>query len=564
MCTGLVFPAWQARAIRELLALGGVEPALLIVDDRASANRPVATSVVERLRRGDAVWAAFSRYVARRSKATEPVDLSEVLAATPVLRCRVRRQGRFSEIFEPEDVEEIRKHELDFIIRFAFGVIRGDILRAARLGVWSFHHDDEERYRGGPPCFWEIYSSDPVTGSMLQRLTDRLDGGVVLHKGYFATIRHSYVRSRDSAYFGSADWPARVCKDIQNGAATYLEAAPSSSTANVYRNPRARQMVVFAAKLSWNLVAAQIRGGLLSDQWNVGIIDSPIHTLLEPDALSEVRWLPDNPKTRYIADPFAAQLDGHLEILVEDFDYRTNRGVISAIRAASNGSFHSPQPVMDLGIHASYPYLISHGGEWYCVPEIAESHAISLFKARKFPEDWEKVATLVKDFDALDPTVFRHGDFWWLLCTDRKRGPNTKLWGWYAQDLLGPWTAHGANPLKTDVRSSRPAGTPFVHDGILYRPAQDDSRTYGGAVTVNRVLALSPTEFREEIVKTLEPQRQGPYGDGLHTITAAGDVTILDGKRRVFVWSGFNREVRARAQKFVRIGGYVPSAGGSS
>jgi len=44
------------------------------------------------------------------------------------------------------------------------------------FGVWSWHHGDEDKYRGGPPAFWEIVNADPVTGALLQRLTERLDG----------------------------------------------------------------------------------------------------------------------------------------------------------------------------------------------------------------------------------------------------------------------------------------------------------------------------------------------------------------------------------------------------
>src|SRR3569833_971384 len=69
---------------------------------------------------------------------------------------------------------------------------------------------------------------------------------------------------------------------------------------------------------------------------------------------------------------------------------------------------------------------------------------------------------------------------------------------WYAQDILGPWTPHAANPDKTDVGSARPAGATFESDGVLYRPAQDSSHTYGGRVVINRVLALTPETFREE------------------------------------------------------------------
>jgi hypothetical protein len=155
-------------------------------------------------------------------------------------------------------VRTIREHGLDFILRFSFGIIRGEVLSSARFGIWSFHHGDEEKYRGAPPCFWEIYDGDAVTGSMLQRLTDRLDAGVVLHKGFFRTIDHSYVRNRDQAFFGSGEWPARVCKDVYSDVAAYLDVSPSASTAPLRRNPTARQVIRFLLTLGRNFVRNQI------------------------------------------------------------------------------------------------------------------------------------------------------------------------------------------------------------------------------------------------------------------------------------------------------------------
>jgi hypothetical protein len=95
--------------------------------------------------------------------------------------------------------------------------------------------------------------------------------------------------------------------------------------------------------------------------------------------------------------------------------------------------------------------------------------------------------------------------------------------------------------VKVDVRSARPAGTPFVVDGTLYRPAQDCSRTYGGRVTINRVLILTPLAFREEPFAFVDPDPEGPYPDGLHTLSQVGNVTLIDGKRTLFVPVEFRR-----------------------
>jgi hypothetical protein len=42
--------------------------------------------------------------------------------------------------------------------------------------VWSYHHGDNEFYRGGPPHFWELYEKAPLSGVILQVLTEELDG----------------------------------------------------------------------------------------------------------------------------------------------------------------------------------------------------------------------------------------------------------------------------------------------------------------------------------------------------------------------------------------------------
>ena len=65
----------------------------------------------------------------------------------------------------------------DVLVRFGFGIVKGPMLDLPTHGVWGFHHGDEEKFRGGPPGFWEIMHDDPVTGAVLQRLTEKLDAG---------------------------------------------------------------------------------------------------------------------------------------------------------------------------------------------------------------------------------------------------------------------------------------------------------------------------------------------------------------------------------------------------
>src|SRR5207247_10317157 len=126
--------------------------------------------------------------------------------------------------------------------------------------------------------------------------------------------------------------------------------------------------------------------------------------------------------------------------------------------------------------------VIEAGGATYCIPETGQSNEVALFQAVDYPSTWTKVAVLVPDFAGVDPTVFRHEGRWWLMCTSAGPHEDAKLSVWQSRDLLGPWTRHVMNPVKIDVRGTRPGGPPFVADGALYRPTQDCSKMYGWRV----------------------------------------------------------------------------------
>jgi hypothetical protein len=265
--------------------------------------------------------------------------------------------------------------------------------------------------------------------------------------------------------------------------------------------------------------------------WGIGIAEEPIGVFLQPGVRPRVRWLTPSKKGICHADPFAIRKDETLHIFCEEFDYKIDKGRIVYIKLADDSPPSEPRPTIQLPTHMSYPYLLEHQGDVYCIPETYESRKIQLFRAKTFPLEWETVTTLVDNFAGIDPTVFHYEDRWWLTCCDQETGPFDRLFIWHASDLFGTWTPHPANPVKVDLNSSRPAGTPFMHKGHLYRPAQDCSITYGGRVVLNRVTKITTTEFEEEAEVAVAPYADSEYPHGLHTLSSAGSVTVLDGKR---------------------------------
>ncbi len=276
-------------------------------------------------------------------------------------------------------------------------------------------------------------------------------------------------------------------------------------------------------------------------QWNIGVLNVPIGTLLAPGGYNDasIEWLPLEGRKSFLADPFAVVRGGTLHILCESFSYRESRGHVCTLDYSGGRVTRQLEAAITLPVHMSYPFLVEDGGSVYCVPETADAGEVAIYRADDFPRRWSKAGVLLEGFAGVDPTVFRHDGRWWLLCTEKGAREDVELRAWHAADLLGPWTPHARNPVKSDVRGARPAGPPFVHEGALYRPAQDCSKQYGWRIAVQRVTRLSPTEFAEEPVAVLEASPDSPFPRGRHTLTPVGDLVLVDGRRDVFVPAAF-------------------------
>ncbi len=530
MCNGTVFPAWQAIAIENLLSSDQVKCELLIIDD----NAPLQKSGKRKLKH--LLWYPYNRMSKMRSRSFKQIDLSNQLNAVRSIICQTFKQDKFSQLFMDSDISKIKESDLHFILRFGFGIIRGEILNAAKYGIWSFHHDDEQIYRGGPPCFWEIYKDDKVTAAILQKLTDKFDAGVVLKKGYVKT-KYSYAKNRDQIYKESSRWPALLCVDILNGHTEQFHAKSSETSAPVYHAPRNWQLSVFLLKLIYYNLREACRRLFFTDYWNIGVVKAPISAFLGENK-PEVEWFPLGSKNRFLADPFClvdVNNKHKLHIFYETYPFREAKGKLDYV--LYDKTFGPEQKLINEPFHLSYPYTIRYNDDHYLIPESWEANKVFMYKATDFPLSWEKSHILIDGFAGIDNTIIEYENTYWLFTADKKDGFRYNLKIFYADDLFTEWIPHPKNPVKTDIRSARSAGTPFLYNGDLYRPSMDYAEKIEGRIIINKVLKLSKTEFEEIPVKIIDPYTDIPFSDKIHTLSDAGEYTIIDVGKEAFIFS---------------------------
>ncbi len=516
LAEGRDFPAWAVECLERLEA-GGHAQLAAVVRAPSSPGSPEKGRLFPRLYR--------ERWLERRSLALRRVDVSARLAGVPSIDMMTSGNG-----LTERDEQSLRG--LDFVLRFDALAVPDLLLGLPRYGVWSYCQESL-----AAPGFREVVEGRPKTRLALEQLTR--DGAVCLHEGYFATCRASWVNNVDRARFGAADFVARVCAEIVHGGSARIRSLkPAISSGDPVLGNRDLGRLLLksgarAAEKLWELL-------FHVEIWNVGFSSKSVEDILRDARVdgAGVTWCKPHKPGHFIADPFAYVHRGETRVLVEDYDQV--KGKICSIVA---GGGHELDLAVDFEFpyHLSYPCIFEEGGETYCVPEAYQSNGASLY--RRTDAGWSLVRLLIDGLPIVDPTLFKHDGRYWLMFTLQNDGAwgNQKLYAYHAPALDGPWVAHVLNPVKCDIGATRPAGNVFTAQGRVFRPSQDCSSTYGGAVVINEIVRLSPTEFEEREAARIDPIAGGPYPDGLHTLNVMGDSCVFDSKKFAFDWFAWRK-----------------------
>ena len=442
---------------------------------------------------------------------------------------RLEVRPRFSPsgfVFEylDDDLKRIKELDCDVLIRCGSGILKGGILEVTEFGVISLHHGDNTKYRGGPPGFWEVLFKESQTGFIVQKLTDTLDGGVVLAKGSVGTKplftwNCSYVTQQSSF---------AICKVLSQIAENRELPDPvkQDELGPIYKLPSTFDSLRYISSTSL-LLFRKVLERLLnsSPTWRVFIFDS---NWMEIDKTRGVE-IP-NPEGCFSADPFLISSEMGEFLFVEEFSYAQKKAHI-AVYDVSTSIPKRLGIALNEEFHVSFPYVFRHENNFYMCPETIASRQVRLYKATNFPLDWKLQSVLLDNICAADPLIFfKDGKFWLLANVDPKCSgdSHSMLSVFYSDDLQSKsWLQSELNPVLFDASCARNGGLVCTNDSKLRFGQVQGFNLYGESLRAFEIIKINEVEYKEVEVPLPKPDIGSTFV-GMHHLSSIGGKTAVD------------------------------------
>jgi hypothetical protein len=446
--------------------------------------------------------------------------------------------------FEPDDEAwRSRIGKLGLDVAVTLGSLDDDALQdLAWYGAWRYSFGETQQAAPQLAALREVIGEQPVVAS-----------GIHIRRGiarrmacpsYSRTIPFSLARSHDRLFGKAGEFLERSLRHLHAEGDGWLERQQVPEKPLALATLGATPALQGIATLGARVIKRTMESCFTVGQWSLAFR----FAAAEPwDGNLEGfhRLVPPAPD-RFWADPFPIEVQGRHYIFFEELPFATGKGHISVVEVRPDGSASPPRRVLERDYHLSYPFLVEDAGELYMIPETAYNNTVEIYRCEEFPHRWRLERVLIDGVFCADATVHRSrgreapsmetDTRWWMFANlgNEEAGFDDELHLFSSDRLLGDWKPHGANPVKSDVRSSRPAGRLFARDGHLYRPGQICTPIYGSGVALHRVTQLSPERFTEDEERRIVPR--DPEILGMHTINRAGELSVTDtfARRRRF------------------------------
>ena len=269
-----------------------------------------------------------------------------------------------------------------------------------------------------------------------------------------------------------------------------------------------------------------IRKVQCNQNWNIGFCELTPETFLSSGKLGRVFWMRNPYKDRWYADPFLLNVTGNsITLFVEERMLIADKGYLSELVIDRNSlEIMGRYVILETSSHLSYPAVIKKDGHIYVYPENALGGPLKMYEYDKVKHQLINPKVILNERVA-DSTILEYDGRYYLIAVKYPESLE-KAYLYVSDKIDGPYEQVGEKPVQLSRSCSRPGGNWFCVGNKLYRPAQDCSVNYGGALKVMSVDSIIP--FQEKELLTIQPLNF-KYNLGIHTINFLDGLAVIDG-----------------------------------
>ena len=377
----------------------------------------------------------------------------------------LRKAGRTASALHEAARTAIEARKLDIVIWLGEAMPpTGPCATLARLGVFTVQLSDG---RSDPPYWREVIEKRPVSCTV-----------IFWHATAFERARAVYTAEtstqQDWAFTKNAEEPliavrrmlATVGLELLTDAPSWVAGAldlpeVELPTADDRSSVSLTDSVKFVARQTKRSARIRMQRGKLQ-RWFLAVRrrHSDFYKNLGTFSPSYFEELPL--RGTHMADPFVVTDKRRTWLFYEYVPLGARKGRLGCMALAQNSKPSKPEIVLQKDYHLSYPCVFSHRGEFFMIPESSADRTVQLYRATKFPFEFQFETNLVEGLSAVDTTPFFHEGRWYFFTTTTE--PFLETFLFWSDSLGGKWELHPISPISSSVRNTRGAGHLFLSE----------------------------------------------------------------------------------------------------
>lgn len=396
-------------------------------------------------------------------------------------------------------IDQFEKKKINLVIKFGMNLLKIEN-NLKNLNILSFHHGDPSKYRGRPAGFYEILNNEKKICIIVQRLTNKLDAGIILAFAESKIVNFSYRKTSINFYANSK---FLLSKAIDN----FIEKKEVNINKNgkIYKLPGNLTVLKFIILIFLNLSRKLFYGFFFEKKWKVAVSKNELlfngNEMISSNYLSEV---PLDNKYNFYADPFFSH--DNKSIRLEALNKFSGLGELLNV---SINNVNEQKLLLSKG-HHSYPFSFEYKKKEYLLPEVA-SHSPQYIMP--IDENYEKKIILkgLENERIVDATLIEHEKYWYLFFGMQNNASNV-LNLWISSSPFTEFQPHPKTPIVISPKNARMGGSILRSKGNLLRFGQNNEGEYGESLSILQINKLTPKAYSEKSIGCLKMHKyKGPH-----------------------------------------------------